>query len=171
MLTFAMFNRTTSIQENLIHPSDGPGRKPLDVNQSAAMRSLANLDALIVYGRQRKTQLVVFDFQKLRGHCYALTDFGRRYMPHVHVYTHRLFVFVQVRCYQENASVFHESNHRRRRENIGRKLFCPHLECRLISLSVYKSANESVFHSTCISQESRKLIPDLHNRSAQRNSK
>jgi hypothetical protein len=76
------------------------GSKTVGVNQSPAMGSLADLDPLIVYGRQRKTQFVVLDFQKLRGHGYALADFGRRHMPHVHMNTHRLFVFVQVRRYK-----------------------------------------------------------------------
>ena len=61
------------------------------------MGSLADLDALIVHGRQRKAQLVVLDFQKLRSHRYALADFGWGHMSHIHVNTHRLLVFVQVR--------------------------------------------------------------------------
>jgi hypothetical protein len=125
--------------------------KLLGVNHRPAVKSLADLDALTGDGRQRKAQLVVLDFQKLRSHRYALTDFGGGHMPHVHVNTHRLFVFVQVRRYQEHASVFHETNHRRRRENIGRKLLCPHLERRYVSLRVCKSGNHSVFHPGHIS--------------------
>ena len=146
------------------------GGKTLGINQSPAMGSLTDFDALIVHGRYCKTQLVVRDFQKLRGHRYALADFGWGHMSHVHVNPHRLLVFIQVRRYQENASVFHESNHCRRREHIRDKLLCPHLECRQIGLRVCKSGNEAVFHTTCISQESRELIPICIPR-AERNSK
>src|SRR4029434_3961828 len=117
------------------------GSKTVGVNQSPAMGSLAELDPLIVYGRQRKTQFVVLEFQKLRGHGYALAAYGLRHMPHVQMNTHRLFVFVQVRRYQQNASVFHESNHRRRRKHIRDKLLCPHFECRQISFRMGASRN------------------------------
>ena len=82
------------------------------IDQSPAMGSRTDPDALIVERRQRKTKLVVLDFQKLRGHRYALTDLSGRHMPHVYVNPHRLFVFDQVGRYQKHARIFHEANHR-----------------------------------------------------------
>ncbi len=124
------------------------------------MGSLADFNSLVINGAQRKAQLaVVFHFQKLRDHCHALANFGGGHMPHVDVSTYRLIVFIQVRRYQEHASVFHETNHRRRGEDIGRELFCPHLQRRHISLRMGESRHQSIFQRSDISQEGRELIP------------
>jgi hypothetical protein len=121
------------------------------------MGSLADLDALIIDGGYGEPELVVIYFQELRCHGHTLADFRRSHMPYVDVNAHRLFVFVQVRRYQEHAGVFHETNHRRRREHIRGKLFCPHLERRHVSLRLEESGNHSVFHSSHIAQLRREL--------------
>jgi hypothetical protein len=131
--------------------------KPFGINQRPAVKSLADLDALVVDGGYGKSKLVVINFQEFRGHRYTLADLGGSHMPHVDVNTHGLFVLVQVRRYQEHASIFHETNHRRRREHIGGELPCPHLDCRHINLRLAESGNQSVFHASRISQKRREL--------------
>jgi hypothetical protein len=52
------------------------------------VRSLADFDALIVRSRNRKAELVAFQFDQLCGYRYALTDLRRSQVPHVHMDAH-----------------------------------------------------------------------------------
>src|SRR4029077_11157335 len=77
--------------------------EPRRINHGAAMSSLADLDALVVGRRYGEANLVILHLQDLCSNRYVLTDFRGSHVPHVHMSTHGLFIFVQVRLRQYDA--------------------------------------------------------------------
>lgn len=98
------------------------------------MRSVADLDTLIVAGGNRVKNFIVLHFQQFGRHCDALTDFRRGTMAHIDVNSDGLLVSVQIGFRHINAGPFHQSDHRGGGKNIGFQLACAHFESSRVSL-------------------------------------